>query len=192
MAVKPVKIQNPNTAPKTLAKNDFYKLRREIHKAKNVRDIAIFEMLYNTGFRVSELCAVELDDIEIGERKGTLIVRSGKGSKYRTVPLNNSARKAITEYLNVRPLTTDKGLFQGQRGSLRREAVFRILNKYAAWAGVGEISPHILRHTFCRELLISGVDIVTVANLAGHSSINTTAVYTQPTGEEKVSALDKL
>jgi len=191
-AVKKVKIQAKDTAPKSLSKNDFYKLRREFHRSVNLRDIAIIETLYNTGCRVSELCNIELDDIQISERKGTLTIRSGKGSKYRTIPLNAPIRKAISDYLGVRPLTNDKRLFLGQRGALRREAVFRILNRYATKANVGEVSPHMLRHTFCRELLTSGVDITTVATLAGHANINTTMVYTQPTEDEKISALGKL
>ncbi len=191
-AVKKVKIQAKDTAPKSLSKNDFYKLRREFHKSGNLRDISIIETLYNTGCRVSELCSIELDDIQISERKGTLTIRSGKGAKYRVVPLNATVRKAIKEYLEVRPLTNDTRLFQGQRGSLRREAVFRILNKYATMASIVDANPHMIRHTFCKQLLTSGVDIVAVADLAGHSNINTTAIYTRPTEEEKVSALEKL
>lgn len=190
--VNKVKIQSSQTAPKTLSKNDLYKLRREFHKGNNPRDIAIFELLYNTGIRVSELCNIELDDIEISDRKGTLIIREGKGSKYRSIPLNTNVRNAISDYLKVRPLTTDKRLLQGQRGSLKREAVFRLIQKYAQFAKVEEVSPHTLRHQFCKELLNSGTDIVTVANLAGHSNVNTTAIYTQPTEEEKASALERL
>lgn len=190
--IKKIKIQAKDTSPKALSKNDFYKLRREFHKSGSLRDIAIIESLYNTGCRVSELCNIEIDDFEISERKGTLTIRSGKGSKYRTIPLNAAVRKAISDYLGVRPLTDDKRLFLGQRGALGREAIFRILNKYSKRAGVGQVNPHMLRHTFCRELLTSGVDIVTVANLAGHANINTTAIYTQPTENEKISALDKL
>ncbi len=190
--VNKIKIQNSQTAPKTLSKNDLYKLRREFHKSSNPRDIAIFELLYNTGIRVSELCNTELDDIEISDRKGTLIIREGKGSKYRSIPLNTNVRNAVSDYLKVRPLTTNKRLLQGQRGSLKREAVFRLIQKYAQLAKVEEVSPHTLRHQFCKELLNSGTDIVTVANLAGHSNVNTTAIYTQPTEEEKASALERL
>lgn len=64
--------------------------------------ILVFEILYNTGVRVSELCNIELDDIEMSKRKGLLKVRSGKGEKYREIPLNSDARRAISEYLAVR------------------------------------------------------------------------------------------
>ncbi|NMB42318.1 MAG: tyrosine-type recombinase/integrase [Firmicutes bacterium] len=191
-AVNKIKIQNHQVSPKTLHKNDLYKLRRTFHKENKLRDIAIFELLYNTGVRVSELCNIELDDIAISDQKGTLVIREGKGSKFRTVPLNLNARNAIKAYLEIRPTTANAKLLLGERGSLGREAVFRIIKKYADLAGLEEVSPHTLRHQFCKNLLDSGVDIVTVASLAGHSNINTTAIYTQPTEKEKAQALEKL
>ncbi len=191
-AVDRVKVQNGQMAPRTLAQNDLYRLRRTFHKGENPRDILIFELSYNTGVRVSELCNIELDDIEMSERKGTVVIREGRGLKYRTIPLNSHARNAITAYIEVRPLTVNKKLLQGQRGPLRREAVFKIVRKYADLAGIKDVSPHTLRHQFCKDLLDSGVDIVTVANLAGHRDINTTAIYTQPSEEEKAQALEKL
>lgn len=192
MAIKKVKIQNTNTSPKTLDKNNLYKLRREFHKGGNKRDIAIFELLYNTGVRVSELCNIELDDIELGERKGTLTIRAGKGDKFRSIPLNSAVRQAVNNYLDVRPLSNNNKLLLGQRGNIKREAVFRVLKQYADRAGIPEVSPHVLRHQFCKELLNNGANIVTVASLAGHSNINTTAIYTQPTEEEKALALEML
>lgn len=191
-SVNKIKIQNHQVSPKTLHKNDLYKLRRTFHKENNLRDIAIFELLYNTGVRVSELCNIELDDVAISDRKGTLVIRKGKGSKYRTIPLNINARNAVSSYLGIRPIATNAKLLLGERGSLGREAVFRIIKKYADLAGLDEVSPHTLRHQFCKNLLDGGVDIVTVASLAGHSNINTTAIYTQPTEEEKALALEKL
>lgn len=191
-AVNRVKMQNANTSPKTLSKNELFRLKREFYKSDNKRDIAIFEILFNTGCRVSELCSIELDDIEMSERKGSLTIRAGKGEKYRTIPLNSTARKAITDYLEVRPLAVSNKLLQGQRGDMGRESIFRVIKKYADMAKVEGVSPHTLRHCFCKELLSKGVDIVTVANLAGHSNINTTAIYTQPTEEDRISALEKL
>ncbi|EOC99281.1 Tyrosine recombinase XerC [Caldisalinibacter kiritimatiensis] len=81
--VKKVKVQNNNKAPKVLEKNELYRLRREFYKSKDNKVIMIFELLYNTGIRVSELCNIELDDLKITDRKGTLIIRRGKGEKYR-------------------------------------------------------------------------------------------------------------
>jgi len=190
--ISKIKVQDRQVSPATLPRNDLYRLRRVFHKEGNLRDILIFEFLYNTGIRVSEFCSIELDDIEVSERKGTLVIRKGKGTKYRAVPLNSDARSALSAYLDTMSLLSGEKLLQGQRGPLGRGAVYRVIKKYADLAGLSDVSPHTLRHQFCRNLLDSGVDIVTVANLAGHSDINTTVIYTQPTEEEKAQALEKL
>ncbi len=190
--VKQIKIQSTNTSPKSLSKSDIYKLRREFYKTGNTRDIAIFELLYTTGIRVSELCNIEPSDITISDRKGSLVIRSGKGSKYRTVPLNTRARKALFECFGTMALLENKKLFRGQRGALNREGIYRIIRKYADSAKLEHVSPHTLRHSFCKELLSNGIDIVTVANIAGHSDINTTAIYTKPTEDEKYLAVEYL
>lgn len=190
--ISKIKVQNAQVAPKTLHKNDLYKLRRMFHRENNARDILVFELLYNAGLRASELCDIEIDDIEMTDRKGLLVIRQGKGSKYRTIPLNANARHAVSSYLRARPKTASTKVLLGERGNLKREAVYRIVKKYADLAGIEKVSPHTLRHQFCKSLLDKGVDIVTVANLAGHRDINTTAIYTQPTEEEKALALEKL
>lgn len=176
-------------APKALNPQEMYRLRRAVYKGRNTRDIAILELLSDAGLRVSELCDVELSDLEIFERKGAVRVR-GKGDKYREVPLNADARKAISNYLGERGLTPGK-LFIGQRGSMTPSGVFRTLQKYADQAGLS-VSPHVLRHTFATNLLRSGADLVTVKNLLGHEDINTTAIYTGPTQEVLEEAVERL
>jgi site-specific recombinase XerD len=135
--------------PRSLSEKDFFRLRRSFYKGNNERDIAIFEVLANTGIRVSELCSLKLSDVQISERKGKLIVRCGKGQKYREVPLNSDARKALNEYLKSRADENDERLSLGERGPLTPLGVFRIIKKYARDAGV-EVSPYQVRHTFAR------------------------------------------
>lgn len=161
--------------PKSLSEKEFLRLRRSFYKEGNERDIAIFEVLANTGIRVSELCSLKLSDVQISERKGKLIVRYGKGQKYRKVPLNSDARKALNEYLKSRADENNERLFLSERGPLTPSGVFRIIKRYARDAGV-EVSPHQLRHTFARRLLQSGADIVTVQQILGHANLDTTAV----------------
>jgi len=194
--VEKVKSQEP-LAPKTLEKNELYRLRRKVHAAGSPRDIAIFEVLYNTGIRVGELCALELDDVEISERKGQLTVRRGKGGRFRVVPLNKAAREALKSYLEVRPATdlkTPEGriLFQGERGPLTPSGVYQIIKKYAVQAGLPEVSPHTLRHQFGKELIDKGEDITRVAHLLGHASLNSTKIYTQPTEKDLLEAVEKI
>jgi len=177
--------------PRSLSEKDFFRLRRSFYKGGNERDIAIFEVLANTGIRVSELCSLKLSDVQISERKGKLIVRYGKGQKYREVPLNSDARKALNEYLKSRADENNERLFLGERGPLTPSGVFRIIKRYARDAGV-EVSPHQLRHTFARRLLQSGADIVTVQQILGHANLNTTAVYLKPGYGEQEEAVEKI
>ncbi len=182
----PTEMKRP---PKSLGPQDLYRLRRAVYKGRNPRDIAILEILSDAGLRVSELCGLEIGDLEICERKGSVRVR-GKGDKYREVPLNLDARKALSAYLGDRGLTPGR-LFLGQRGPMSPSGVFRTLQKYAQQARL-DVSPHILRHTFATALLRSGADLVTVKTLLGHENINTTAIYTGPTQEILEAAVDRL
>ncbi|SCG83983.1 phage integrase family protein [Proteiniborus sp. DW1] len=189
-AIKKVAVQNKKTAPEVLEQNEFYRLKREVYKGNNKMHILIFELLYNTGVRVSELCNIELDDMRISERKGLLKIRSGKGEKYREIPLNSDARKAIIEYLEIRPYTDSKRLIIGERGPMGRTGIFKIIKKYSKSSGV-EAHPHTLRHQFCHDLLVHE-SISTVAEFAGHSDINTTYRYTIATKKEKYAAIEHL
>jgi integrase/recombinase XerC len=149
-------------------------------------------VLRHTGIRVGELCELRLGDIDISERKGTLTVQRGKGMKHRTIPLNIDVRHAIAVYLLVRPKTGDDHLFLGQRGPLKEQAVEIIVEKYARLAGLEDVSPHTLRHSFAKQLLNAGEDLTTVAALLGHENINTTAVYLTPSTRDLEQAVAKL
>src|ERR671933_2342569 len=103
-------------SPKSLAKREVDRLLREAEKAGNKRNLAILQLLRHTGLRVGELCNLRLSDISISERKGSVLVRSGKGDKDRIVPLNHDVRESLDAYLAVRPTVNDDHLFIGQRG----------------------------------------------------------------------------
>jgi site-specific recombinase XerD len=105
------------SSPKSLDKRQVDKLIRAAQKDGDRRNLAILQLLRLTGLRVAEACALRLDDIEINERSGKVLVRSGKGSKHRVVPLNLDARKAITAYLNIRPRVATDALFVLRRGT---------------------------------------------------------------------------
>ncbi len=146
------------------------------------RDRSILEVLYATGMRVSELVALGMGDVDLGE--GTCVV-FGKGAKERMVPLGTFARRALERYLaEVRPgLEKGKGggkVFLNHRGRpLTRMAIWSLVKKYAARAGVQrDVSPHTLRHTFATHLLEGGADLAAVQELLGHADISTTQIYT--------------
>lgn len=180
-------------SPKALEKREVDRLIRMAEHSKNKRDLAILQLLRHTGIRVGELAALRLSDIEISERKGTLTVRQGKGGKFRQIPLNVDVRRALESYLDVRPETVDDHLFIGQRGEgLKPQAVENVVKKYARRAGLVDVTPHTLRHSFGKGLLAAGVDLVTVAALLGHERLETTAIYTQPSARDLERAVERL
>src|SRR6266446_624962 len=186
-------VQSTPLAPRSLAKKDIARLLREAERDENKRNLAILQVLRHTGIRIGELAALRLSDIEISERKGMLVVRSGKGSRHRVVPLNADARKAINDYLDVRPKVSDDHLFISQRGQgLKEQAVELMVAKYARAAGLDNVTPHQLRHSFGKHALDAGVDLVTVSKLLGHTSLDTTARYTTPSERDLEKAVEKL
>jgi site-specific recombinase XerD len=179
-------------APRWLEKKDVDKLIRAVERAGNKRDLAIIATLRHTGLRVGELCSLRLDSVEISDRKGQLEVW-GKGTKHRVIPLNLDARKALDAYLAIRPKIASPFLFIGQRGNgLTAKGVADIVRKYTYQAGLQDVSPHTLRHSFGKHSLDAGVDLVTVATLLGHQRLETTAIYTTPSGRDLEKAVSKL
>ena len=153
--------------------------------AKGLRDRALLEVLYGTGLRISEAVGLDVDDVDLTER--TILVRHGKGSKQRLVPVGGPAAAAIDAYLvRVRPGWAVKAkvatpaVFLNQRGGrLSRQAAWAVLRAAAEQAGVTEhVSPHTLRHSFATHLLDGGADVRVVQELLGHASVATTQLYT--------------
>ncbi len=198
--------QDPRT-PKALTAQEVYRLQREAAAQRQLaqaragdavtptlvdalRDEALLNLLLYTGLRVSECAALRVEDVVLSGKDPRVIVRSGKGRKYREVPLHKTARQALEAYLAVRSTDRGNALFLGQRGALgARGMQFRIA-ALAEAAGVEDVTPHVLRHTFATRLLReAGADLVTVAALLGHASIATTQIYTQPSASDKAAAV---
>lgn len=146
-----------------------------------LRDRAILELLFSTGLRVSELCALEAD---IDLSRDEFSVR-GKGDKVRVVFLSPTAKEAVHDYLKARNDMEEALFVDGRPSALHRitpRDVQRHLKKYAARAGITKkVTPHVLRHVFATDLLQNGADIRSVQQLLGHASINTTQIYTHIT-----------
>jgi integrase/recombinase XerD len=180
-------------APRWLEKREVDRLIRTVERHGNTRDLAIVLTLRHTGIRVSELSALRLSDVEISERKGTLTVRSGKGNKFRVLPLNVDARRAVAAYLEVRPTVSGDHLFIGQRGhGISSRAVELLAEKYGRLAGLEEVTPHTLRHSFGKHALDAGADLVSVSALLGHQRLETTAIYTTPSRRDLEKVVEKL
>jgi integrase/recombinase XerC len=152
------------------------------------RDRSMLEMLYNTGMRVSELVALNIDDIDLGNN--TVRIK-GKGKKQRMVPVGPGAVKALLNYLDLRRTDPKSGSFDadalfinkhGQRLSTR--SVRRKLDKYLLEAGLTmSVSPHTLRHSFATHMLKNGADLRVLQELLGHQTLSTTQIYTHLTGQ---------
>ena len=178
-------------APKWLDRREQAALQREAErriqaaktepaKRQAIRDHCILLVLLNTGVRVTELANLELSDISITDRKGELLVRAGKGEKQRVIPINNTARKALIAWFDVRPETKSSKVFITQRGEITSRAVQLLLEDLGKSARIQKMTPHMARHTFAKNLVNSGVTLEKVAMLLGHTSLDTTMVYTTP------------
>ena len=158
-----------------------------------LRDAAITLLLLHTGLRVGELCALRCSDVQLGERKGSITVRAGKGNRSRVVPLNGVARQVLAEWLEARPPAAHEALFIGQRGEpLFSRSAQRAVEHFALEAGLEGVTPHTLRHSFAKSLIDEGVTLEKVAALLGHSNLNTTRLYTTPGERDLEAAVEML
>jgi integrase/recombinase XerD len=152
-----------------------------------VRDRAILELMYGAGLRVSELCGLDVDDVDLEEG---YVKALGKGGKEREVPIGRFARDAVGAWLTSgRPALASArsraALFLNSRGGrLTRQSVWRLVARAAEAAAVGRpVTPHDLRHSFATHLLDGGADVRVVQELLGHASVATTQIYTLVTRE---------
>jgi integrase/recombinase XerC len=173
---KQVKEQRPGI--RWLNRPEQHGLLRRVERYGDQRDLGAVKVLLNTGLRVSELADLLWNDVEIFDRKGSLIVRSGKGSKRRTIPLNKDARSGFLLLGYEQNQGTDKPVMVGQRGRLTRRGIEHLVEKYRG--DLEGFSCHSLRHTFCKNLVDGGIGLEKVAALAGHESLETTRRYCQP------------
>ncbi len=149
-----------------------------------VRDRLIFELLYATGIRVSELVNLELSAFDMGEQ---LVRVFGKRSKERIVPFGEEALFWLKRYLDIVPISVDSGLlFLNHRHEpLTARGVRYIFDKYLKQLSINvKLTPHVLRHTFATHLLSNGADIRTVQELLGHADLSTTQIYTHISKEK--------
>ncbi|MBI4602294.1 MAG: tyrosine-type recombinase/integrase [Planctomycetes bacterium] len=173
-------LEETRPGPRWLDRRERNALLRAVERGGNARDLTIVKALVNTGLRVEELCSLEWRDVTITNRKGKLVVRKGKGRKRREIPLNTDARKVLLAFGYARHAGSSTAIFNGQRGKLTARGVQGMLEKYVKAAELEDVSPHSLRHTFCKTLLDAGASLPEVAALAGHESLETTRRYCEP------------
>ena len=172
--------------PKCLSTEDVDRLiaQPDTTNPLGIRDRAMIEVLYATGLRVSELVAIRAADLHIDAQYLTCV---GKGNKERLVPIGEQAtawaqkyeREVRRELAAGRPLRTSPRLFLNARGGpLSRVGFWKILKNHARRAGLPEVSPHVLRHSFATHLLDRGADLRAIQTMLGHADLSTTQIYT--------------
>jgi len=205
-------------APEPLSNTAVNALLREVRRSRHgKRDYTIVQMLLQTGMRIGECQALHWQDISFKERKGVVFIRSGKGNKSRTIPLNRSIRSALVEYaapiLDYTPTAKaiiahwpklEKGksatpLWTSQKGNqLSSPAMWRVVNRAVEVCASRDLlpeetKPHDLRHTFAHRYLDQNPgDLIGLARLLGHESLDTTKIYTQPTHSELTDRVEQI
>lgn len=190
----------PQRLPRAVPVDEAFALMEapDDEKLLGLRDMAMLEVLYGGGLRVSELCGLDVDDLDVGQRTVRVL---GKGNKERICPLHEGAVIAVTDWLARRgELLVKPGkkqdpaaLFLNFRGGrLTARSVERHLDRYVTQLGLQrKMSPHALRHSFATHLLAGGADIRSIQELLGHASLSTTQRYTAVSFEQLQSVYDK-
>lgn len=162
--------------PEVLSEQEVIELLKLPTGSKtSLRDRMILELLYATGLRVSELIKLKKSDINL---EGGFVIASGKRSKERVVPLNTFSKDTIKAYLQKENRQGIYLLPNKRGGMLTRQAIWKIIRKYATKMAKDHVSPHTMRHTFATHLLEGGADLRSVQILLGHEDISTTQIYT--------------
>jgi integrase/recombinase XerC len=184
-------VREEERAPRTLSDADEDALLAAVTAGGSVRDRTIVVLLLHTGLRASELCRLRRANVQLGKRSGTLQVL-GKRNKHRAVPLNATARNALTEYL---PTLEPQGvsLFPSGKtgGTLSERALGHLIQKYARRAHLVGISPHVLRHRFGYRMA-AVVPLHRLAQIMGHDSLDTTLRYVGGTPRDLQREVEKI
>lgn len=187
--------QTKRTKPKALTKNDIHKLlsvtSHSSHGTKK-RNYAIIQLLLQTGIRVGELVNLEIRDLTLHDRSGEIRIINAKGGKERTIPLNSSARKALRIYFGGKNPEEKRVVFLSkQNKKMTVRAIQKVINSLAGKAGIENMSPHTLRHTFAINYLRSNPEcLVELSTLLGHESLDTTSIYTVASKERLANTIE--
>jgi site-specific recombinase XerD len=159
------------------------------HTWLKYRDVAILELFYSSGLRISELLGLDVKDVDFVE---DIVKVTGKGRKQRIVPIGGAAIRAIQKY-RQEAAVTNCPLFRSVRGTrITQQAVDQMLKKYLQISGIPfGVSPHKLRHSFATHMLDAGADLRSVQELLGHASLSTTQIYTHVTRERMKQVYDE-
>jgi integrase/recombinase XerD len=193
-----MKTAQESTAPRSMTKEQFFRLVGAIKNVKNparrARDMAAVYLMRYAGLRVSEACNLRWDDVDF--TGNTLRVTAGKGDKFRVVPLNEKMKDVLQEWKQLRTgyQTADSPyvLISTRTAQLDATGLQKVVQKYLSSVGLDEFSCHSLRHTCAKSLIDAGVGIERVAAILGHESIETTKRYVRPTQADLHEAINRI
>lgn len=193
-----LKIQQEYASPATVTEKDINRLRQAVLEQGSKRDYALINLLAYTGVRISEALGIRLTDCHNIYQTKELIIRNGKGNKQRTVYLNEKVVSSLKDYIAndrntyTKAIDSDYLFVSNKNTSLDRITVNKMFNKYCENAKLENITPHQLRHFFCSNALEKGFTVAEVANIAGHSNIHTTLIYTNPSRTKMIEKVNSL
>lgn len=186
-----MKIQKQYASPTKINDKDVIDFYNQLQKEQNKRNIAIVYLILSTGIRRAECANIKIDDIDFKNDK--LIIRSGKGDKQRSVLLNSKVIEILKDYID-----TDRNnyihryspyLFISSKSEkIANETINAIMKPY----GGDKITPHMLRHFFASNAYKKGMNLVEIANMLGHSSLQTTTIYTHPSEDEMRTKVENI
>lgn len=163
---------------------------------KRIRNICMAQMMLQAGLRISEVAALNLDDLNLKyKRDEEVIVRQGKGNKFRAVPMNKDLLGAVKAWLEVRGEDQDgsRAVFLSERKTrITDRGIRKVLAQYFRMADIPDASPHDLRHTCAKNMLDQGEPIHFVKHILGHEDINTTQRYLTPSKQDLRNAVESI
>jgi integrase/recombinase XerC len=192
------RLELPQQAPRALSTKTSTQWLRSVERWLNPRDRVLALLPFYAGLRLGETVALNLTDVQLSARKGAIIVRSGKGSRYREIPTHATLRDNLAVWIDdERPhwpgAQTNPALLLNRRGGrLSARAADQILGAIADDANIEEFTRHVLRHTFGTRLVREGHDLVVVAELLGHARLDQTRRYSLPTQADRQRAINSL
>ena len=188
-------------APRWLVSREINRLLRAVQRGRIARDIALISFMLNTGLRVGEVVSLNVGDVEMdwgdeSNRKKARVTVRGKGTKYRAVPLNPDVRRALRElseqYGGWTKANAGETLFRTRQGGrMSLHGVNYVIRKYARIAEIEDLTAHVLRHTFAKNLVDQGVSLDQVAILMGHATLDSTKAYTTPSMNDLNNAVGR-
>ena len=187
-----------NLAPRWLDRKEQSKFLHSISKETNEymkkRNLPLVHLMLSAGLRVDEVASLEIADVDLGNR--VVKVRAGKGDKYRLVFIQKSLKDSIQEWIDVRVADPDNQFLFPSRvkklDGITTRSVQILVKKYGEEADIHEVTPHTLRHTFCKNLIDAGNPIEYVAQMAGHESLESTRRYVTPSENDLRRAADSI